>query len=145
MKNSILRAGLAVVLLGMSGAAVQAAGASRSASSGVYTAEQAVRGKVAFATHCASCHGATLTGGSAAPALTGKTFLYSWTGLTVGDLGDRIHTTMPADNPGSLDSKAVADVTAYILSMNRFPAGKAELPVDLPSEKTINLDGKKSG
>ena len=40
---------------------------------GVYTVEQANRGKGMYAEQCASCHGSELTGGEMAPPLAGQT------------------------------------------------------------------------
>jgi S-disulfanyl-L-cysteine oxidoreductase SoxD len=46
---------------------------------------------------------------------------------------------MPADHPGSLTRPEAADLLAYILSFNKFPAGKTELPSDEDSLKKIML------
>jgi hypothetical protein len=45
----------------------------------------------------------------------------------VQQLLDRIKETMPADAPGSLNAETTADVVAYMLRMNSFPAGSTEL------------------
>jgi hypothetical protein len=37
---------------------------------------------------------------------------------------------MPADRPGKLDRPVNADILAYILKANQFPAGKTDLPPD---------------
>jgi hypothetical protein len=37
---------------------------------------------------------------------------------------------MPATNPGGLTDQAYADLAAYLLQMNKFPEGTAELPPD---------------
>src|SRR5436309_5117858 len=63
---------------------------SRSVWDGVYTEEQSRRGETLSRKECATCHGVGLTGGEAAPALSGDAFLSNWNGLTVGDLFDRI-------------------------------------------------------
>ena len=39
---------------------------------GVYTTEQANRGKIAYVEQCASCHGLELGGGDETPALAGE-------------------------------------------------------------------------
>src|SRR5437867_2241587 len=100
---------------------------SRSVWDGVYTKEQAKRGQSLYNQHCASCHGETLEGIEMAPALTGGDFLDRWAGQTLGDLFERLRTTMPADKPGRLSREVNTDITAYILSINQFPAGEAEL------------------
>jgi cytochrome c len=99
----------------------------RSVWDGVYTGEQAKRGDRLYKSQCASCHGVTLTGGEAAPPLAGGEFLSNWNGLTVGDLFERIRVSMPQDHPGRLTRQENADILSYILNVNKFPEGKAEL------------------
>ena len=94
---------------------------------GVYTDEQARRGEPLYHLRCAQCHGDKLTGGESAPPLTGGQFLSNWNGLTLDVLFERIRTTMPSDNPARVGRVAKADILAYVLRMNRFPAGKTEL------------------
>jgi mono/diheme cytochrome c family protein len=118
-------------LLAMTAAvATRAQSAGSSVWNGAYTAEQADRGKAAYATNCAACHGPTLTGGDSAPPLSGGVFLNNWNGTTTGDLFARIHDTMPASDPGSLGGKTVADIEAFIFQANGFPAGTTPLPGD---------------
>ena len=38
---------------------------------------------------------------------------------------------MPDDNPGGLPEQTYADIVAYMLQMNDFPAGDSELPTSL--------------
>src|SRR5215470_6374124 len=99
----------------------------RSVWDGIYTAEQAKRGQERYNAQCASCHGQMLEGGESAPPLAGGEFLSNWNALTVGDLFDRTRSTMPQNKPGSLSREANAEVLAYILSVNQFPAGKEAL------------------
>lgn len=94
---------------------------------GVYTEEQAARGNTGFTAHCASCHGASLGGTGEAPALAGPQFLSDFDGLSLGDLFDRIRTTMPQDNPASLSRDAYADILAFLLKANGVPPGAREL------------------
>ncbi|HEX4105215.1 MAG TPA: c-type cytochrome [Rhizomicrobium sp.] len=95
--------------------------------SGVYTEAQATRGQEQYVTNCAPCHGATAQGNGEAPALTGAEFTADWIGLTLGDLFDRIRTTMPQDQPGKLSRDQYADVVAFILKINGYPAGQKDL------------------
>ena len=104
--------------------------ATRNVWDGVYSADQAAQGKDLFAGKCASCHGADLNGGEMAPPLVGGMFLGDWVGQSADDLFTRIHTTMPANDPGSLSNAQAAQVMAYILSVNQFPAGSAAMPSD---------------
>jgi mono/diheme cytochrome c family protein len=95
---------------------------------GIYTADQARRGQALYADACAVCHGATLTGGEMAPALTGSGFDSGWNGFTVADLVERTRSTMPQDKPGSLTRAQVVDIVAFMLSKNDAPVGQTELP-----------------
>jgi mono/diheme cytochrome c family protein len=124
---------LTVVLLAAAGQASVVTGgqdSQRTVWDGVYNNEQAKRGEAAFVEACSNCHGRTLEGADMTPGLTGGAFMANWDGLTLGDLFDRIRTSMPADRPGSLSRQDNADVIAYILQFNRFPSGKEELPRD---------------
>lgn len=94
---------------------------------GVYTEAQAERGAAGFTGHCANCHGANLAGTGEAPALVGPQFLSDFDGLSAGDLFDRIRTTMPQDNPGSLTRDQYADILAFLLKANGMPSGPKEL------------------
>ena len=94
---------------------------------GVYTVAQALQGAEAFAQHCAVCHGASLGGVGEAPALIGAQFISDFDGLTLGDLLERIRTTMPQDNPGALSRDQYSDILAFVLKSNGFPAGAREL------------------
>lgn len=96
--------------------------------SGVYTKEQAARGREAYAMQCAACHGETLAGIDVAPALVGGPFLNTWGGTSAGDLHERIQQTMPLNAPGSLGGRTVADIEAYIFEANGMPAGELALP-----------------
>jgi mono/diheme cytochrome c family protein len=117
---------------------------SRSVWDGVYTEDQAKRGEAIYRKECAACHGATLTGGESAPPLTGGPFLANWNGLTMGDLFDRIRKTMPQTNPGRLTRQQDADILAFMLSVNKFPAGKTELYRQSEMLKEIRFESAKS-
>jgi quinoprotein glucose dehydrogenase len=99
----------------------------RSVWDGVYTDQQAKRGEPVYQKECGACHGDALTGGESAPPLSGGAFLANWNGLTLADLFDRIRKTMPQTTPGKLTRQQSADVLAFMLSVNKFPAGKTEL------------------
>jgi mono/diheme cytochrome c family protein len=124
-------------------AATVLAQTTRSVWDGVFTAAQAKRGQEVYAAECASCHGSDLTGGESAPALAGPGFLSNWTTLTVGDLFERTRVSMPENNPGKLNRTQIADVTAFLLSANRFPEGKAELDKQTEVLKQIRIDAEK--
>jgi glucose/arabinose dehydrogenase len=94
---------------------------------GLYTQEEAARGKAAYAEQCASCHGAQLGGGDETPALAGEKFLTSWHDRSVDDLSERIQGTMPVGRPGSLSAQMNTDIVAYILASNRFALAGGKL------------------
>jgi cytochrome c len=117
--------------------------ATKSVWDGSYTEAQAARGKDLYSKECGSCHGPELTGGEMAPGLAGGEFLAGWDGLTLGDLFERIRISMPQNNPGSLSGQVNADILAFMLSANKFPAGEAELPKEAMILKTIKFEAKK--
>jgi mono/diheme cytochrome c family protein len=111
---------------------------------GVYTGTQAARGQALYKTACASCHKETLEGsGAATPPLVGADFTMNWTGQTVDDLFERIQATMPGDRPGTLSREDVAAILAYILKVNKLPAGKNDLPTSADALKQIQLEAAK--
>jgi cytochrome c len=111
----------------------------------VYSDEQAKRGAGVYALRCTHCHGEQLAGnGEEATPLAGPAFLSAWDGSTLGALFSRIRTTMPDDNPGTLGGQEIADVMAYVLSVNKFPAGQAELPHDSVQLQQIRFQASKS-
>jgi quinoprotein glucose dehydrogenase len=115
----------------------------RSVWDGVYTKEQAARGQPLYKQYCASCHGEMLEGIEMAPALAGGEFLDQWSGQTLGDLFERIRATMPRDKPGRLSRNVNADITAYMLNFNQFPAGQTELSGDTQVLQQIRIDAAK--
>jgi mono/diheme cytochrome c family protein len=125
------------------GVAVLAAQTTRTVWDGVFTDEQAKRGQASYGEECASCHGVELTGGEQAPPLAGAAFLGTWNGLSVGVLFDRMRQSMPQDDPGSLSRQINADILAYILKVNGFPAGKSEMEKDSEPLRQIKLISEK--
>jgi mono/diheme cytochrome c family protein len=140
---TVLRPYLICFAVVMVASAQEAASTSRSVWDGVYTEEQAKRGEETYRKECASCHGDTLVGGGGAAALAGGTFLSNWNGLTVGDLFERIRKTMPQGALGKLSKQQDADVLAYLLSFNKFPAGKTELQKQVEFLKEIRFEATK--
>src|SRR5262249_42138361 len=124
-------------------AGVSSTQAPRSVWDGVYSAEQAKRGQARYKTVCASCHGPTLEGGESAPALAGGEFLANWNGLSIGELFDRTRATMPQNNPASLSREANAEILAYVLSANQFPAGKTDMPQASEVLKEIKIEASR--
>ncbi len=100
---------------------------------------QAQQGLDVYQRHCQRCHGAELGGADMTPALTGGAFTSNWDGLTLGDLYERIRTSMPADQPGALSRQENTDVIAFLLSRNGWPAGSAALPATPGTLRQIAL------
>jgi mono/diheme cytochrome c family protein len=100
---------------------------SRSVREGVYSEEQAKRGRITYSEHCLECHGRDLRGDVENRPLTGGEFFSNWDGLPVLTLFDRIKNTMPGDTPGTLSRQQVADILAFVLQFDGLPAGKTEL------------------
>ncbi len=108
----------------------------------VYTIAQAGRGESTFRATCSNCHGDSLMGINDAPPLKGPDFMKNWEGNTLTKLFNRINNDMPSDNPGSLSKPQVADVEAFILKANAFPAGTKELYPAPESLLTIKIQSK---
>jgi mono/diheme cytochrome c family protein len=137
--------GMSAVALALSASviALKAQAPAQTVWGGVFSADQATQGKAVFDNKCATCHGADLNGGEMSPPLAGAAFLANWSGQSLGDLFTRIHTTMPANDPGSLNNAETAQVLAYILSFNQFPAGATPLPSDEAALGQIGITDKK--
>jgi mono/diheme cytochrome c family protein len=121
----------------------QAPAAAKTTNDGVFTDAQVKRGSDVYQAQCAACHDAQLTGSGTAPALSGTDFSANWKDETVGSLFERIRATMPADNPGSLQRPQVAELVAFILNFNKYPAGQDELASDSEALKAIKISAVK--
>jgi S-disulfanyl-L-cysteine oxidoreductase SoxD len=112
---------------------------------GIFTEEQASRGRLQYARHCSQCHGATLQGGEHR-ALAGDRFWTSWQGLTVDRLLTYVSTSMPHSEDGStqgtLGVGVYGDLVAHILHANAFPAGSIELsPASVAGVRIVRREG----
>src|SRR5437867_5156071 len=121
------------LVVSVAGASARVAGSGRGAQEaavsvldGVYTEDQAARGMALYDKQCTVCHGEKLDGGIA-PGLIGDDFTSEWATKTVGEMVEKMRMTMPADDPGKLSPAQAADLAAYILSKNKYPAGQKEL------------------
>jgi len=138
MPYQILPALAAAVLVAGACASPSGAGAPAAASSpasapappppaeeGIYATAQAERGRTSFRDVCAECHYSS--------EFRDQQFQFKWGRRTVGDLYREIVRNMPEDDPGSLADQEYVDIVSYILQLNGFPAGSAELP---PTKKS---------
>ena len=110
---------------------------------GVYSDAQAQHGQEVYQRSCQQCHGPELAGADMTPALVGGTFTSNWDGLTVGDLYDRIRTTMPADRPGTLSRQDITDVIAFMLKRNGWPSGPSPMAAEPLALKQIAVSALK--
>jgi S-disulfanyl-L-cysteine oxidoreductase SoxD len=145
MKTTIFK----IVSLTALGAALCCLAAQSPASvwDGVYSPEQAKRGAALYKQDCAACHGDNLEGDAQTeraqklnrvlPPLSGDTFKGNWNGRPLSDLYDKIRKTMPRDDPGTISLKDNADILAYVLNFNGFPAGNKDLAADADSMTDI--------
>ena len=106
----------------------------RSVNEGVYTAAQAERGAKRFDTTCTACHDTS--------RFTGDEFVSAWSGKPLAELFDVVQT-MPEDNPGSLPAQEYADVIAYFLQLNQYPAGDGELKGEAEAMRGIAMEARK--
>jgi mono/diheme cytochrome c family protein len=154
MKNIFAGTALVVLLAGCastqegapaSGAAPTASGpvadaapaAETSESNAYYTEGQARRGSGLFRDNCVSCH--------ASSEFVGSSFQRRWTNRAVGDIYEFVLYSMPDDNPGGLPQQTYADIVAYMLQLNDFPAGDTELSTSLEALMEMTMWGSAGG
>jgi hypothetical protein len=118
---------VAFVLLGLGGvsslrAQTPDAAVTRSARSGVFTAEQAREGGAIFEQHCSRCH--------STQEYRSERFRTKWTSRALRDIYLVVSTTMPFDQPSSLRPTQYAELLAFILEVNGLPPGEVELAAD---------------
>ncbi len=122
------------------------AGQSRTVTEGVYSDEQAARGRQVYRDQCLTCHGDALEG-VVGPPLAGDGFLSIWSARPVAALVDKIRNTMPLQAPAPLSRQESIDLAAYILQAGGFPAGQGELrdaalaEIALPTAPTASAAG----
>ena len=100
----------------------------------VYSTAQADRGEARFKTSCSSCHTPS--------SFSGGAFAERWSGQTIAAPFDFVSNAMPENDPGSLKAEEYVSVLAFMLRVNGYPAGDAELPTDPASLKQIAIDTK---
>lgn len=112
---------------------------------GVYSAEQAQRGKGVFDSVCARCHGIKGNGAGdpemvAGPPVARGSFLRKWESNSLGALFEYVRTTMPTDNPQSLSDQQYVDAIAQMLALSNLPTGEDELPTEVESLDHIIIE-----
>jgi S-disulfanyl-L-cysteine oxidoreductase SoxD len=114
---------------GMPASAQQEAAASTQ--DGVYTPDQAARGKQTYQQACVGCHVLDWYRGDVVRV---------WDGEPLFGLFEIIRTRMPEDNPGSLTRRQYVDMLAYILELNGMPAGEQELSTGASRLRQIRFE-----
>ncbi len=97
----------------------------------MYTDSQAALGLEVFTAVCSECH--------EVEDLTNEDFRLNWDNTTLYELFDNIRTTMPDENPGTLTPQQYIDVTAYVLQLNKLPAGDVAFTGDSASASAVRL------
>jgi S-disulfanyl-L-cysteine oxidoreductase SoxD len=96
-----------------------------------YASDQADRGEERYTRDCEECHGDDLKGGlNGGPPLRGLAFEEKYVDLPASVMFSFMTSAMPPNAPGRYSASTYADLMAYILKRNGFPAG-APLPSDL--------------
>ena len=110
---------------------------------GVFSEDQARRGRASYNASCASCHRDDLTGYEG--ALKGQKFVDRWREEALESLYSNIKRSMPRNAPGTLETATYLDIVAYILQQNGFPAGVSDLsPGNLKSIQVTGKNGTES-
>jgi mono/diheme cytochrome c family protein len=99
---------------------------------GVYTADQAAKGRQVFNGNCLGCHTTATHMGAA--------FENKWFGRPLFDLYDYVSQMMPKAAPGSLTEDEYVWLVAYILRLNGMPAGRAPLEADPARLKAVRIE-----
>ena len=99
---------------------------------GVFTSGQASRGEQRFRQVCAACHSTN--------EFRGGRFRIRWVGQPAGDIFELVSTMMPEGNPGSLSPEDYANLLAYFLSLNGYPAGEEPLPADVSALRNVRIE-----
>jgi mono/diheme cytochrome c family protein len=106
----------------------------------IFTLEQADRGHASYRRYCQDCHGTNLDNGEFGGApLTGQYFAHHWGTGSVAALYGFIRTKMPPDRPGKLNPQTYADLTAFLLGRNGYPAADKELPPDSSAQEHMGM------
>lgn len=137
----MLKARLSLLLLPCA-AAFLSAQTAKTVWDGVYTDEQARRGEAVSKSKCQFCHGERLSG-DMGPPLAGSDFLSGWNGKPASELFDKIRTTMPQGEEGTLSATDTADLVAYLFQLSKIPSGSVELGTDASMLSQLQIQIKR--
>ncbi len=123
--------GAGLLLAAAAGPALAGQDGQRSTNDGVYSEAQAARGQALFQSRCTACHDTA--------RFTGTGFVQNWAGQPMADLFALVSTTMPEDNPGSLQPQQYTDILTFFLRLNGFKNGDAELQGTEAALKAVTI------
>jgi mono/diheme cytochrome c family protein len=109
-----------------------AAQTGRTTLSGVYTADQAKKGREVFTGFCAGCH--------TVASHSGPAFAARWAGHPLSEFFDYITRLMPKSAPGTLTEDEYVWVTAYVLKLNGMPPSPRELSAEPQLLRAIRIE-----
>ncbi|HEY0875406.1 MAG TPA: cytochrome c [Vicinamibacterales bacterium] len=128
----VLISGSAVVWVAafaFTAASAYVAPAQKTTNDGVYTKAQADGAKKQFETICADCHPFTVAAKKKPKDLPlgDEPFFDSWSGRPLSEMITLIALTMPNDGSATVTDEEAANLVAYILQQNGYPAGSVPL------------------
>ena len=139
--TAILVGGGCLAPAGLGGEQPEAQAPARSVRDGVYTADQAARGKAVYLDKCVECHKEDLRGDQQmTPSLVGIAFTFRWKDKNLYDYFVGMRNTMPQSEPGSLSEETYADLVAYLLSEIGYPTGDQEILPDAAVLEAITIE-----
>lgn len=94
-------------------------------------ARQLNLGEQWFRSACLECH--------AVRGLDDGDFRLKWGGRNAYDLFERIRSTMPQNNPGTLSQATYAAIVAYLMKLNGMPVGARRVSSDSSALTSIRL------
>ena len=108
---------------------------------GIYSDTQAARGLITYRANCSRCHQDSLFGGEQPLPLVQDRFLNRWREESLHPLLVAMKT-MPKDREEKLSESEYADILAYLMKANSFPAGDKDLKAsDLADIQLITQAG----
>ncbi len=108
--------------------------------SGVYSLDQAERGRVDYRMFCERCHRGDVDLQNKDARLVGRGFMERWREYELDSLFAFIKASMPRRNPESLADETYIDIVAYLLNLNKFPLGNRDLTIS--TLDSIRLEGQ---
>ena len=122
----------AAVLVAASPALGRAQGTVSTTDSAAAGAERQIAlGEQWFRSVCSACH--------AIGAVSNPDFRMKWSGRSAFDLFERIRSTMPENNPGSLSQGTYAAITAYLIKLNGIPVASRLVSTDSLALSALRL------